>query len=87
MMDVRDFIDGDDKQKDEFAKIVLNASIGLTSKMVVLAFRYAEEMPDEMRDELELILRSFHSFVSEFVDFEKLEAAIMEMGDENGTTA
>jgi len=87
MMDVRDFIEGDDQQKEEFARIVLNASIDLTSRMVILAFRYADEMPDEMRDELEATLRSFHSFVSEFVDFEKLEAAVMEMGDENDTTA
>jgi hypothetical protein len=62
----------------------------LTSEMVRMAFKYMDDMPEEMREDMERTLRSFHGFVSEFVDFAKLEQAIeeLEIGDEeDGTTA
>ena len=89
-MDVRDFIIGDDDEKDQFVSAVMNASMRLTSEMVRMAFKYMDDMPEEMREDMEGILRSFHGFVGEFVDFAKLEQAIeeLELGDEeDGTTA
>ena len=89
-MDVRDFIIGDDDEKDQFVSVVMNASMRLTSEMVRMAFKYMDDMPEEMREDMEGILRSFHGFVGEFVDFAKLEQAIeeLETGDEeDGTTA
>jgi hypothetical protein len=90
-MDVRDFIIGDDSgDKDQYLNVVMNASMRLTSEMVRMAFKYMDDMPEEMREEMEAILRSFHGFVGEFVDFAKLEQAIeeLELGDEeDGTTA
>ncbi|MEK9908977.1 MAG: hypothetical protein VW498_01295 [Candidatus Thalassarchaeaceae archaeon] len=89
-MDVRDFIIGDDDEKDQFVSAVMNASMRLTSEMVRMAFKYMDDMPEEMREDMEAVLRSFHGFVGEFVDFAKLEQAIeeLELGDEeDGTTA
>lgn len=89
-MDVRDFIIGDDDEKDQFVSAVMNASMRLTSEMVRMAFKYMDDMPEEMREDMERTLRSFHGFVGEFVDFAKLEQAIeeLETGDEeDGTTA
>lgn len=87
-MDVRDFIIGDDSEKDEYARTVMNAAMALTSEMVRLAFKYMDDMPEEMREDMERTLRSFHGFVGEFVDFAKLEQAVDQiMGDEDGTTA
>jgi hypothetical protein len=89
-MDVRDFIIGDDDEKDQFVSAVMNASMRLTSEMVRMAFKYMDDMPEEMREDMERTLRSFHGFVGEFVDFAKLEQAIeeLEIGDEeDGTTA
>jgi hypothetical protein len=89
-MDVRDFIIGNDDEKDQFVSVVMNASMRLTSEMVRMAFKYMDDMPEEMREDMEGILRSFHGFVGEFVDFAKLEQAIeeLELGDEeDGTTA
>lgn len=89
-MDVRDFIIGDDDEKDQFVSAVMNASMRLTSEMVRMAFKYMDDMPEEMREDMERTLRSFHGFVGEFVDFAKLEQAIeeLELGDEeDGTTA
>ena len=89
-MDVRDFIIGNDDEKDQFVSVVMNASMRLTSEMVRVAFKYMDDMPEEMREDMEGILRSFHGFVGEFVDFAKLEQAIeeLELGDEeDGTTA
>jgi hypothetical protein len=89
-MDVRDFIIGNDDEKDQFVSVVMNASMRLTSEMVRMAFKYMDDMPEEMREDMEGILRSFHGFVGEFVDFAKLEQAIEELGlgdEEDGTTA
>lgn len=87
-MDVRDFIIGDDDAKDEFINVVMNAAMQLTTEMVRLSFKYIDEMPEEMREEMERTLSSFHGFVGEFVDFAKLEQAVDQiMGDEDGTTA
>lgn len=89
-MDVRDFIIGDDSEKDQYVSTVMNAAMILTSEMVRLAFKYMDDMPEEMREDMERTLRSFHGFVGEFVDFAKLEKAVEELGlgdDEDGTTA
>lgn len=89
-MDVRDFIIGDDSEKDQYVTTVMNAAMTLTSEMVRLAFKYMDDMPEEMREDMERTLQSFHGFVGEFVDFAKLEQAVEELGigdDEDGTTA
>lgn len=88
-MDIRDFIDGTPEQKNQFASMVVQASFAFSATLIMMCHKYADQMPDDMRDDVKHTLDVFHGYVSEFVDLDELDrvmqAVIME--DENDATA
>lgn len=82
-MDIRDFIDGTQEQKNRFASMVVQASFAFSAELVMLLHHHESQMPDEMRDEVRRLLETFHGYVSEFVDFSELERAIHALGSED----
>jgi hypothetical protein len=73
MTDIRDFIDGTQAQKDQFASMVVSSAFAFSAQLVILFHQYADSMPDGMREDVEALLKSFHGYASEFIDFDALE--------------
>ena len=89
-MDIRDFITGTQAEKDQCASMIVQASFAFSAKIIMLMYQYSDEMPDEMREEAQFLLSSFHGYVGEFIDFDGLEQAMqayMQGDDEDDSTA
>ncbi len=88
-MDIRDFIDGTPEQKNRFAAMVVQASFAFSAQLIMLCHHYADQMPDEMRDDMMRLLDVFHGYVSEFVDLDQLDEVMQSLikEDEDDATA
>ena len=77
-MDIRDFIDGTQVQKDDYASRVQSASILFASDLVLLIDRWADEIPDGMKRDVAELINNFYGYVTEFVDV----SALMELAND-----
>lgn len=87
-MDLRNFIHGDDRQKDEYVGAILAHSIAYTTTLIQIIDRWVDELPQEMIDELASSIDNFIGMVGEFVDVDSMYKAIDETtGEEEHDSA
>jgi len=88
-VDLRDFIQGNEKQRDEFVGVVLTHAIEYATTLVHIIDRWSGELPQGMIDELTTSIDNFIGRVGEFVDVESMYKAIdeaIEKGDNDSAT-
>jgi len=71
-MDIRDFIDGTQVQKDDYASRVQSASIMFATDLVLVIDRWISEIPDGMKQDVTELVNNFYGYVTEFVDISGL---------------
>jgi hypothetical protein len=87
-VDLRNFIHGDDRQKDEYVAAILAHSIAYTTTLIRIIDRWVDELPPEMIDELSSSIDNFIGMVGEFVDVDSMYKAIDEtIGEEDNDSA
>lgn len=81
-MDLRNFIQGNAEQRDEYAGVILAHSIDYTTTLMRIIDRWIEELPQEMIDELASSIDNFMGKIGEFVDVELMSKEIDEESKE-----
>lgn len=72
-MGIKDFMPEDNPAKrDEYLGILITQSMELTMHLVYIINRYADEIPDEMRDDIGRAVDNFMGAAGEFVNIEEL---------------
>lgn len=77
-MDLRNFIQGNAEQRDEYVGVILAHSIDYTTTLMQIIDRWIEELPQEMIDELASSIDNFMGKIGEFVDVELMYKEIDE---------
>jgi len=81
-MDLRNFIQGNAEQRDEYVGVILAHSIDYTSTLMEIIDRWIDELPKEMIEELSSSIDNFMGRISEFVDIELMYKEIDKESEE-----
>lgn len=75
--DIRDFLRGTDEEVEGYVRVLLNSCTEYGMLMMMLIEKYRDELPDEMRYEVENFARQYYGLLSEFVDVQAVHRAVM----------
>lgn len=86
-MDIRDFIEGTPEEKDRYASRVLTASVMFATDLVLVIDKWADELPDGMKEDIGRLTSNFYGFATEYVDMRSLLQAAQSEEEMNDPTA
>lgn len=75
--DIRSFLRGSDEEIEGYVRVLLTACTEYGMLMMMLVDKYRDELPDEMRYEVENFARQYYGLLSEFVDVQAVHRAVM----------
>jgi hypothetical protein len=83
--DIRSFLRGSEEEVEGYVRTLLTSCTEYGMLMMMLVEKYRDELPDEMRYEVEMYARQYYGLLSEFVDVQAVHRAVMGHGREEET--
>lgn len=75
-MDIRDFIEGTPEEKDRYATRILSACIMFSTDLVLVIDKWADELPEGMREDIMRLTSNFYGYATEYIDMHALMASV-----------
>lgn len=84
--DIRSFLTGSDDEVEGYVRTLMTCCTEYGMLMMMLVEKYKDELPDQMRHEVEIYAQQYYGLLSEFVDVQAVHRAVMGHGlEEEGT--